>query len=367
MKISVLQQDLLPALSAAARSVGVRAALPVLGNVLLSVEDQKLKIAATNLEIGVIKFIPVKVDGTGDITVPAKTLLDIISGLGPTSVELESVGNNLTIRSAKFKATINGIPSSEFPVIPLPEGDGISLPKEVISEIHSIVFASAADEGRPILTGILTEVSAGFLNLVATDGFRLAHKQVKLSDERQEFKSLIPRRTFEEVARIILEDEADNIEIRSSKDKNQIIFKVGQTIVSSRLIEGQFPSWQKIIPTNTTTRVIVDRGVFLQATKLASVFARNEANIVTCKIMKDGLTLSSEAKELGSQENEVEATIEGDELSIAFNAKFLLEAISNAPGTQLIIEFSGPLSPALIKPVGMEGLEYIVMPVRIGS
>jgi DNA polymerase III subunit beta len=365
MKFSILQQDLLPLLHAVSRSIGIRPTLPVLSNILLSAENGKLKIASTNLEIGVIKLINAKIEEEGEITVPAKTITEVINGLAATEVIIESVGEVLNITSGKFKATINGISSSEFPVIPLPEGKGLIFDKESISSSSQILFASAVDEGRPVLTGILTQASVGKLNLVATDGFRLAHREVSIKDATIDFKSLIPKKTFEEIVRIIGEEESDQVEVAHSPSQNQIIFKIGQTILSSRLIEGNFPSWEKIIPQNIVTRAILEREDLLKAVKLASVFAKNEANIITISVSSFGINLSSKAKELGEQENEVEAQIEGDNLKIAFNARFLQEAVSAVPSIQLIMEFSGPLSAAIIKPMGIEGLEFIIMPVRI--
>ena len=365
MKFSILQQDLLPALSSVARSVGVRSTLPVLDNILLSAEGKNLKIAATNLEIGVIKNIIVEVQSEGEITAPAKTLVDLVSGLGQNKVLCETEGENLTVISNKFKATINGIAASEFPAIPMSKQSGISFPKEALLSSSQILFAAAVDEGRPVLTGILTNASGGKLDFVATDGFRLAHRQVNLPKDAPEFKSLIPRRTFEEVLRIMSEEEVDRVNIATSENQNQAVFSLGQTIVSSRLIEGQFPAWEKIIPTEIVTRAVVDKEEFLKAIKLAAVFAKNEANIVVLATKKSGLSLQSSVKELGSQENEVEADCEGPELQIAFNNKFLQDAISNAPSSQIMVEFSGPLSASLIKPIGVEGLEYIVMPVRL--
>src|ERR1035437_10206182 len=178
MKFSILQQDLLPTLQSVSRSVGSHSTLPVLNNVLLSVEDPQvseagtqLKIAATNLEIGIIKTLKVEDAVTGDITVPAKTFLDLISGLGQSKVTIESVSGLLTIQSGKFKATINGISASEFPVIPLAKSLGISFSKEVFLTSAQILFAAAVDEGRPVLTGILTDVKDSKLDFVATDGF----------------------------------------------------------------------------------------------------------------------------------------------------------------------------------------------------
>lgn len=365
MKFSCLQQDLLPVLQAVARSVGVRSTLPVLDNILLSLEGQKLKVVATNLEIGIIKYLKVEVEAPGELTVPAKTLVELVSGLGQAKVSLSSEGEVLTVQSGKFKASVNGIAAAEFPAIPLSSEEGISFPKEAFLTSSQILFASAVDEGRPILTGVLTEAVGGKLDFVATDGFRLAHRQIDLPKGKAEFRSLIPRRTFEELLRILSEEEVEEVNVSTAPNQNQVVFSLGSTIVSSRLIEGQFPAWGKIIPQTIVARAIVEKDEFLKAAKLAAIFAKNEANVVVLTTKKGLLKLESHAKELGSQENEIEGEVDGEELTIAFNTKFLLDAISNAPSTQIMMEFSGPLSAALIKPVGVEGLEYIVMPVRL--
>lgn len=365
MKFTLLQQDLLPVLQSVARSVGTRSSLPVLDNILLSAEGKKLKVAATNLEIGVIKNIKAEVETEGSITVPAKTIVDIISGLGQAQVLLESEGENLTIISGKFKATINGIPSSEFPAIPLASSEGLSFSKEAFLGSSAILFASAVDEGRPVLTGILTQITDSKLDFVATDGFRLAHRRVQLPKSAATFKSLIPKKTFEEVLRIISEQDTEEVNIAASENQNQAVFTIGETIVSSRLIEGNFPAWEKIIPTQIAGKAVVEKEVFLKAIKLAAVFAKNEANIVVLTAQKGLLKLQSHAKELGNQENEIEGEVEGEELKIAFNTRFLLDAVSNIPTTQVLIEFSGALSASIVKPVGTEDLQYIVMPVRL--
>lgn len=365
MKFNILQQDLLPHLQAVARSVGVRSTLPVLDNILLSSQDNKLKIAATNLEIGVIKFINVEMIQEGEITIPAKTLVDLVSGLGQNKITFTSEGDILTVESGKLKATLNGISAAEFPAIPLSPEKGLSFSKESLLTSSQILFASAVDEGRPVLTGVLTEATDGKLDFVATDGFRLAHRQLELPKGKHQFKCLIPRRTFEELLRILAEENVEEVSVATSSHQNQIVFTLGSTTVSSRLIEGQFPAWEKIIPKKIVTRALVEKEELLKAIKVAAIFAKNETNIVVLTAKPGMLKLESQAKEVGSQENEIEGEIEGEELTIAFNTKFLLDAISNAPSTQVMIEFSGPLSAALIKPIGVEGLEYIVMPVRL--
>lgn len=365
MKFSILQQDFLPVVQGVSRSVGVRSTLPVLDNILLLCEGKKLKVAATNLEIGVIKFIPVEVLEQGSITIPAKTLLEVVAGLNQSKITMELEGDVLTVQSGNFQATINGISASEFPAIPI-SGQGVSFPKQALLSSSQILFAAAVDEGRPVLTGILTEVKDGKLSLVATDGFRLAHREVEITkDGPTQFKSLIPRRTLEEVLKVLDEEDTQEVEISTSEGENQMIFKIGSTIVSSRLIEGQFPAWEKIIPEKYIARAVVEREAFLKAIKLAAVFTRNEANIVVVTCKKEGLSLQSSAKELGSQQNKIDASVEGEDLEVAFNTKFLLDVLSADNAKQIMIEFSGPLSACLIKPVGSKGLEYIIMPVRL--
>ncbi|MDO8619533.1 MAG: DNA polymerase III subunit beta [Candidatus Daviesbacteria bacterium] len=365
LKFTVLQQDFLPALTAVARSSGAHTQLPVLENILLATEGTKLKIAATNLEIGVIKYLSVEVLEAGELTIPAKTIVELISGLKPAKVTFESSGESLVISVDKFKATINGISAAEFPVIPVSGSEGVVFKKETLQQSGQILFAAAVDEGRPTLTGILTQTSGDKLDFVATDGFRLAHRQVTLETAETKFKSIIPRRTFEEILRIIGEEETDEIKIAIAENQNQIIFDFGSTVVSSRLIEGSFPAWEKIIPTQIVARAMVDKEELLKAIKLAAVFAKSEANVVILKTSAGKITLESSAKELGSQQNEIEGEVSGEELQVAFNTKFLQDAVGASSTSQLTIEFSGPLSPTLIKPIGVEGLQYIVMPVRL--
>lgn len=363
MKFNVLKQDFIAPLQAVSRSVGVKVTLPVLNNILLSTEGQKLKISATNLEIGVIKQIPVEVLEAGETTIPSRTLIEIVQALSDIKIEAEAVGENLKIIAGKFQALINGTNPSEFPVIPVDTSGEIELEKQVLKSCSQILFAAAVDEGRPTLTGILTQATNQKLEFVATDGFRLAHRQLKLNANKKAFTSLIPRRTLEEVLRVIDEEEGEKVTISMPKNQNQIVFKVNQTVISSRLIEGNFPSWEKIIPQSTKTRAVIEKEIILQAVKLASVFARGEG-FVTLKIGQGKLNILAEAKELGSQENELEAQIEGEDLQISFNTKFLTDALSACPSSELLMEFLEPLSPVLIKPMGVEGLQYVVMPVR---
>lgn len=364
MKFTILQQDLMPAISAVGRSCGVRSQLPVLGNILISSDSGKLKLAATNLEIGVVKLIAAEILEDGEVTIPAKTIIEVVANLGGEKLEFEATADQIKISTPTFSSQMNGISASEFPSIPLTGKEAVSIsPKILLEALPQVAFASAVDEGRPILTGILTEFKNKTKQLVATDGYRLAHKLVPVEDSG-EFKALIPRKTFEEVMRLVGEEEVDMVKISTSLDNNQIIFAFGNTQVSSRLIEGQFPAWEKIIPAEVKARVIIDRSQFLKAVKLASVFARSESNIVKLQNQPGKLILTSEAKELGSQKKELEASVEGEEITISFNTKFLVDALSALNTAQVILELSGNLSAAIIKPMGQDGLQYIIMPVN---
>ncbi len=366
MKFTILQQDFLPVIQSVSRSVGIRSQLPVLDNILLSCEDKKLKIAATNLEVGIVKYVPAGIEEEGAVTVPSKTLLELIAGLGSGKIEVVSQGEIIEVRSGSLHATINGITAAEFPAIPVAQEQSVKFPKQILASSSQILFAAAVDEGRPVLTGILTEVKNKKLDFVATDGFRLAHRQIDLPDGGPtQFRSLIPRRTFEEVLKMLDEEDAQDISVATSGNQNQIVFSMDKTILSSRLIEGQFPAWEKIIPQKMVSRAVVTAEDLLKAVKLAAVFSKSEANIVIIEVKPKSLILKSQAKELGSQENEVEAQVEGEELSVAFNTKFLNDVLSAAGSKQVILEFSGALSACLIKPMGVDGLEYIIMPVRL--
>ncbi len=242
--------------------------------------------------------------------------------------------------------------------------------KALARSLPQIAFAAAADEGRPILTGVLTEIKKDSLELVATDGFRLAHKTTLLNQPGQaSFHALVPRRTLEEAVKLITEEllgQDANLEIATSDNQNQVIFKIGETVLSSRLIEGQFPSWEKIIPKTSINKTRVDRQELLRASKLASVFAKGDSsNIIKLHAGGVVLRITSEAKELGGQETELEAQVEGEELTVAFNSRFLTEALQSFSSELVLIEFSGDLSPALMRPVGEDGLEYVIMPVRL--
>lgn len=369
MHLKILQQDLIGPLQSVLRSVGVRASLPVLGNILLQTESGKLKLSATNLEVGVIKSVGAEIIEDGAITVPAKTISEVISSLSGLEIELLTEGESLKIKAGKFKADLNAISATEFPMIPVAQENITKVPGQVFKDtIPQVSFACAVDEGRPVLTGILTVIKGGRLEVVATDGFRLAHKTYSEESLKDiDFKALIPRRTLDELVRLLSEEPGGTSEVgfTTTDNLNQVVFALGSVTLSSRLIEGNFPSWEKIIPASFICRAEVNKEELIKGLKLASVFAKGEANVIKFKVSGSTIGLTSETKELGHQDAEVEAQISGESLDVAFNSKYLLDAVIACPGGDLNIEFSGSLSAVRISPVLDQGLEYIVMPVRI--
>ncbi len=365
MIFSIKQAELLPVLQSVARSCGVKAQLPVLGNILISAHDGQLKLSATNLEVGVVKSVTAEITEEGEVTVPSRTLVEIVSNLSGQQLEFTASADQLKITTKGFSSQMNGIPASEFPVIPMAGTNEVALDAQIlVQSLPEVAFSSAVDEGRPVLTGILTEIKDKKLQLVATDGYRLAFKTVEVG-ESAAFKALIPRKTLEEVVRLISESDHDQLKISTSENQNQMVFTIGETTLSSRLIDGQFPAWERIVPTEVKTTIHIDRTALLKAVKLSAVFARNEANVIRLQTQEGKLVLNSEAKELGSQTNELDAKIDGQEMNIAFNAKFVQEALNGIPSAQVVFEFSGPLSAARIKPLGEEQLSYIIMPINL--
>ncbi len=369
MKVSIEQKDLFPSLQAVSRSLGVRSTLPVLSCVLLQGEKGSLKLSATNLELGVVKATEANIIQEGEVCVPAKTLLEAVGSLPEENIDLETQEGLLKLSAANFKASLNTFPPSEFPSIPLSGEGKIKIAAGLLKKaLPEVTYASAVDEGRPVLTGVLFEVKEKSLELVATDGFRLSHKKMNLEGEGS-LRVIIPKRSLEEVFRLIdeelSEDLEEKIEISTSEGQNQIVFKIGKTFVSSRLIEGQFPAWEKIIPKEFKLRIIIEREGLIKALKLSSIFAKDSANITKVSVKKEAIVLSSETKELGSQETKIQAQAEGEDMEVAFNSRFLLDSLSSITTSQISMEFSGPLSACLIRPIADMGTEHIVMPVRV--
>ena len=372
MKLSVMQENLARGLSVVSRAVSSRSTLPVLANVLLKTEDAGLKLTATNLEIGITYWVPGKIDEDGATTVPARLLTDLVNSLPPgDKVELEvKSGDTLHVQAGRFRTHIKGIDAEEFPAIQTAgERPTTRIAQNVLRRaLAEVAFAAASDEARPILTGVLARFEGEQLTLAAADNYRIAVKTVPILDAVPEMSVVIPARALNELARV-LADVDDPVEVVIAAGRNQALFHLEGIDLVSRLIDGQFPNYQQVMPQAHATRAILDREELLRAVRPAALIAHESANIVKLQIGGDGesgITVSANA-EVGDHVGQVEASVEGDETTIAFNARYLADVLTNVDAEQFALELNGPLSPGVFKPVGDDQYVHVVMPVRTTS
>ncbi|MDQ3870803.1 MAG: DNA polymerase III subunit beta [Chloroflexota bacterium] len=372
MKLSVMQDNLARGLQVVSRAVSTRSTLPVLANVLLRTEDGGLKLTATNLEIGMTHWVPGKVERDGALTVPARLITDLVNSLPAAArVDLEAEGTaGLRIHSGRHQAHIRGIDAEEFPVIPAAgERPTTRISQKLLKRaLAEVTFAAASDEARPILTGVLTRFAGDRVTLAAADNYRIAVKVVATLDPVEETSIVVPARSYVELARI-LSDSEEPVELILTPSKNQILFHLEGIDLVSRLIDGQFPNYQQVLPASHSTRAVVERQELLNAVRLSALIASSSANVVKLRLESDGqnaLTIGA-AADIGETEGEVEAAVEGSPVTIAFNARYLHEALQNVEAEQLALEFTGPLSPGVLRPVDDDDYVHVIMPVRTPS
>lgn len=376
MKVSCLQENLAKGLSIVGRAVSPRSTLPVLGHVLLATDAGRLKLSATNLEVGINCWIGAKVEDDGATTVPARTLIDLVNALPPEQVDMELVERTqtLNLRAGRSESNIKGIDAQEFPIVPIPEGEGgISIEPDVLrTAIRQVAFAAATDESRPILTGVLAKFEESQLTLAAADGFRLSVCIVPLPQSIADpFSIIIPARALTELGRISGEQK-EQIVITVTPTRNQVIFQLTDVVLVSQLIDGNFPDYHQIIPRDRTTHTVVDTAAFLKACKTALIFARDAAHIGRLHI-KPGTELapghmivSATSAETGDDVSELDASIEGDEIEIAFNIKYLIELLSVVDSPQVALDTTTSSSPGVIRPVGETDFTHVIMPMHLG-
>lgn len=369
MKFKVLQENLYKSINSASRFVNTRAQLPVLANILIKANKGSLTISATNLEVAISSTIGAKIEEVGEITVPGKTLLDIVSNLGSGPIDFSIEKEHVDISSTNSKSVVSGMNSSDFPSIPSGVSKkAISVPqKEFVDGLSSVLFAVSSDETRPILTGVLCILGKTSLTLVATDGFRLSRKVIKGKFDVEKTKSvIIPKGALMEVLRLAKEGGEVLLDL-SSKD-NQVVFGVGDFVLATRILDGSFPDFEKIIPTRKDIVVDVDREELLRAVKLSSVFARDNANVVKLNIKKTKVSLGAESSSVGSQETSVDAKVEGLETKdyeIAFNFRFMEEVLNSIDSESVTVELTNPNAPGVFKNPNDPNYLHLIMPVKI--
>ena len=375
MKFSCLQENLAKGLAIVGRAVATRSTLPVLSNILIATDEGRLKLSATNLEVGINCWIGAKVEEDGATTVPARLLTDFANSLPPERIDGQLVTRTqtLNLKCARYEANIKGIDAQEFPLIlALSEDTGIELEPTTLREIiGQVSFAAAIDETRPVLTGVLTEMAGALLTMAAADGFRLSVRSTELPAESEASASVIvPAKALQELARVSAE-ESEPIRMTIAPNRSQIFFRMTDIDLISQLIEGTFPDYKQIVPKSHATHTVVDTGELLKAVKIASFFARDAANIIRLRIapgeegMGGRVTIMATSAELGDNVSELEAAVEGEPIEIAFNSKYLIDVLTVMSTPQVSLQTSSPSSPGVIMPVGDESFVHVVMPMHI--
>jgi len=372
MTFSLLQENLNLALTAVARFVSVKAQLPILSHILFASDSGRLKLSATNLELGINYWIGAKIDQPGSFTVPAKEITEFVSYLSPGKIDLAlNPQSLLELSSPKAQSTFTTASAADFPVLPsLDNQNSLELDLKTLTDtVSQVAFAAALDDSRPVLTSVLCRFTPDNLSLVATDGFRLSLKEVKLVNpltlprEQKDLTFLVPARSLIEIAK--LSKNSGKIRLGLSQDTHQLIFAFDDIEIVSRLIEGDFPDYQRIIPDSYATKVHLDKNEFLQAVKIASVFARQSANVVKLTIKSSSVEVSANANQIGQNKAVVDARVSGDPLEIAFNYKFIADYLAVSQGNEVVIELNEPLTPGFFHDQSNPHFTHIIMPVRI--
>lgn len=367
MRLTCSQKDLANALSITNKAVGMNNTLPVLNNVLVKAEGKKLYFTTTNLEIAINYWIDAEVKNEGEITIPSKLLTNYVGYLKDDKVNITiEEGDSVLVETEDSKSKIKGIPASEFPSIPVVEKEGsfVLAAKDLSLAIDQVVFAAALNTTRPILTGVYFSVTKDGLKMVATDSYRLAEKTLKAENVSGDISCIVPNKTIFELG-AILGSVKEGSEIEVIVSKNQIFFGINKIKITSRLIEGQFPNYQQVIPKETKTKITLSTSEISLVLKRINLFAKENNNKVLFKVNANGLTVTTDTTQYGVGEIEMKTKIEGADNEIALNSQFVLDVLSNIGANEVVLELGDQTAPAIVRPSGKDDYTHIVMPLKI--
>ena len=366
MRLSLLQQNFAKGLSVVARAVESRPSLPVLQNVLLRCEDARLHLVATDLRLTISYDVGAKIDEVGEITLPARTLLDLVNQLAPERVDLslDTKKQEVNLRCGGAVSNIKGVDAKEFPLVPEPASAHFHVPARDLKQmIRQTVFAAAIEDTRPILTGVYTSLEGPMLTMAAADGYRLSVRTAQLdsleesttngNDTQHEF--VIPARSLRELERILDEDD-ELIGVSLPDERKLVTFHSKDLQLSSQLLDGKFPDFAAIIPDSYNTRTVLDRQTLLQACRRAEIFAKDSANSTTLVIQPaaddtapGSLVTRGRSSERGDYEGDLPAQVDGEALEISFNVRYLIDVLSILNVPEVIFESSGANNPGVIR------------------
>lgn len=362
MKLQVTQENLNRALGSVARVANSRTTLPVLANVLIKTSNSRLSLSATNLDIAITHYIGAKVSEEGSITVPARLMQDFVSSLPAGVINLELEETKLRVTTDQYKSVVNGIVADDFPVMPaISSGTKWNVDAALFKKgLQQVVFAASNDESRPVLTGVLLHTAGGKLYMAATDSYRLAEKE--LGGNKSEVSLLVPATAMHDLLRIV--SDFDGV-VHVTHDDQQVLFQVGDVELTARLVEGKYPDYKKLIPSDFATEITLKRADFVNVTKVSSLFARESAGSVTIELDEAAKTLS--IRSVASQLGENTATAAGDVIgngSITLNSRYLLDALGVLSGENVKFGFNGKLEPTLLHDPDSKDYSHIIMPLK---
>ena len=362
MKLQVTQENLSKALGNVARVANTRGTLPILANVVIRTVGTRLTIAATNLDIAITHYIGSKVAEEGSITVPARLMQDFVSSLPSGVIELKLDDYKLHITTDQYNSVINGISADEFPVMPaIADGTSWTIPAKAFKKgLQQVLIAASSDEARPVLTGLYIHTEGGKLYIAATDSYRLAEKEIMATKE--EINLLVPANAMQELLRLLGDQDTD---IEVTHDDQQVLFKVGEVELVTRLIEGKYPDYRKLVPSEFATTATLKRADFVNITKVSSLFARESAGSVTIHLDPETkqVSIRSIASQLGENTASADAVItnEGD---ITLNSRYLLDALGTLSGADVDICFNGKLEPCVLRETKASDYTHVIMPLK---
>lgn len=367
MNVNCKISNLKRALGVVSRLVGTASTLPVLANVLITTDKNRLKLSSTNLEMGANYWIGAQVNKPGSITVPARLLNDFISNLNDDKVELEADKSNLKVTTPHHQTTLNGINVEEFPSIPqVKSADSVSIPVgDFKNAITQVALVASADDARPVLNGVYLYNEGKTLYLAATDSYRLAEKSLTLAHApKNKMAVIVPARTMQEVLRAV-GDDIENVEL--VVDEGQVLFKFGDGEIISRQIDGQFPNYKELIPKDSPTTVVISVDEFANLAKIAGLFSQASAGGVNIEVdaKSKAMKMSSVASQVG--ENVSSATdieVKGQNAQVTLNSRYISEALGVISSDKIEFSITGKVNPCLIKPVESKDYIHIIMPLR---
>ena len=362
MKLQVTQENLNRALGAVARVANSRGTLPILANVLIKTSNNRLSLSATNLDIAITHYIGAKVSQEGSITVPARLMQDFVNSLPEGVIELDLQETKLHVNTDQYKSVVNGIIADDFPSMPsITDGKKWSIKGDIFKKaLQQVAFAASSDETRPVLTGVLLHTLDGKLYMAATDSYRLAEKQ--LGENKHDIKLLIPASAMHDLLRV-LGDNDDEVTV--THDEQQVLFKVGDIELVTRLVDGKYPDYRKLIPAKFETQATLKKADLVNVTKVSSLFARESAGSVTIEQSKAAkqLSIRSVASQLGENTATAPSKVTKDG-SITLNSRYMLDSLGVISGDEIVFGFNGKLEPTLITSPTNPDYRHIIMPLK---